>query len=122
MAKILVIDDDPIVRQFLRDVLEKLFHHTVLEASSLENVIEITNQPVVDFILLDQTLPDGTALDVCQSLRQISGWENVPKWIITGERPLKWDQKFWSLLSVKGYLVKPLHIDQIENLLKELKS
>jgi len=122
MARILVVDDDPVIRQFLRDVLEKLLGHTVTEASSLQKVLQLGSPPPVDFIFLDQTLPDGTALDVCQALSQLSGWGEVPKWLITGEKPLEWDPELWSRFKVRGYTVKPIRIDQIEKILnKELR-
>ena len=118
-----MVDDDPIVRQFLRDVLEKLLRHTVTEASSLQKVLQMGSQPPVDFIFLDQTLPDGMALDVCQALSQLDGWGDVPKWIIAGEKPLEWDPDFWSRFKVKGCLVKPIRIDQIEEILnREMRS
>lgn len=117
MARLLIVDDDLLTRRFLRDVLEKLLRHTVEEASSVAAALERAGTTQFDLVFLDQNLPDGTALDLCQALSQLQPHLLTPKWLITGEKPLVWDTKVWTHFGVQGYLVKPFRIHAITDVL-----
>lgn len=119
MAHILVLDDDPVTRQFLRDVLEKLLKHSVEDASRVESAVEIARGRPFDFMFLDMNLPDGTALDFCRALSRLDIGVGTPKCLITGNKPLEWDSGPWSGFGVKGCLVKPFKIDSLVDILNE---
>jgi DNA-binding response OmpR family regulator len=126
MAHILVMDDDLTTRRFLRDILEKYLKHTVSEASTVENALEQTRLNRFDLMLLDQHLPDGNAVDFCHTLARDRSQQDIPKWIITGEKPLEEDSLMWQQLRVAGHLVKPFHIEHVlrvvEQCLRTAKS
>jgi CheY-like chemotaxis protein len=119
MAHILVMDDDSVTRVFLGDVLGKLFNHTVHAAASVEEALDAAVRAPMDLMFLDQNLPDGTAVEFCETLAQAPGRRTVPKWLVTGEKPLRWDAAFWRGFDVRGCLIKPFRIDQIERILQE---
>ena len=109
MAKILLLEDDPRLRQFLRDAIGGFLKHEVRAASGLQEALSLARSIPFDLMLLDQRLRDGTALDFCRALPK--SCLSVPKWILTGEKPLAWDSRLWDSLGVRGYLLKPVSLE-----------
>ena len=68
--KILVVDDHPLIREALRDVLKKVEGDaTVLEASSCSQAMQvIAEHPDLELILLDLNLPDRDGFSVLTEL------------------------------------------------------
>jgi DNA-binding NarL/FixJ family response regulator len=115
MAAILVVDDDPSIRGFLRDVCEQYLGHKVVEAATLKDAVALMRSAAPDAVLIDRHFGDGEVEDCLESLA-IAAPETlkIPKWIITGERPLDWDAAAMAALGVEGYLVKPCRMDEIK--------
>jgi two-component system response regulator HydG len=68
MARILVVDDDPRLRDSLRRALTRL-EHDVLEAGSLEEALERLATPV-DLLVTDIRLGTGSGLDLIAQARR----------------------------------------------------
>ena len=119
MATILILDDDALTRQFVHDVVEKLYHHHAVEASNLKEGLQCVHAQPPDLIFLDQHLPDGTATEFCQLLAQVRSTPEIPIWLITGEKPLSWDPESWRKLGVRGFLVKPFHIEYLHEVIEQ---
>jgi DNA-binding NarL/FixJ family response regulator len=68
--KILVVDDHPLIRQALRDVLKEVKRDaTVLEASSCSQAMQvIAEHPDLELILLDLNLPDRDGFSMLTEL------------------------------------------------------
>ena len=113
MARILILDDDSGTRTFLRHILERLMRHEVAEASTVQEALEKVRDSRFDLMFLDQNLPDGTAVDFCEGLAGIGSHRQTPKWVVTGEKPLKETSDRWSRLKIDGYLIKPVSVDHI---------
>jgi DNA-binding response OmpR family regulator len=69
MAKILLIEDDPILAKGLQVNLRQAGHEVAWEAR-LSSALEREAQTPIDLILLDVNLPDGSGIDFCRDLRQ----------------------------------------------------
>lgn len=78
---ILVVEDDKIVRQMLRNSLETE-SFIVLEASKGQRSVEILQQHSVDTVLLDLSLPDAKGLEYISAIRACT---NAPLIIVSGE-------------------------------------
>jgi two-component system, OmpR family, KDP operon response regulator KdpE len=72
--RILVVDDEPQIRRFLRTSLGAHGYH-VIEAACGHDAIVLTTTERPDVIMLDLGLPDLDGLEV---IRQIREWSNVP--------------------------------------------
>lgn len=70
MARILVVDDDPRLRDSLRRALARL-DHEVVEAGSVEEALERLSTPV-DLMVTDIRLGTGTGLDLIAKARRDS--------------------------------------------------
>ncbi|HSA95946.1 MAG TPA: response regulator, partial [Acidobacteriota bacterium] len=68
MAKILIIDDDPLVAESLSHVVEKLGHRALLAGSVAEAHKAVRAQDI-DLVFCDVRMPDGSGLDLLPDLR-----------------------------------------------------
>lgn len=101
---ILIVEDDPAVRQELKQLLENaLYAVTVLAEFEKpeENILKI--QP--DLVLLDVNLPGRSGFDVCQKVREAS---DVPVIFVTG-RADSMDELNGMLKGGDDYVTKPFN-------------
>ena len=68
--KILVVDDDPALRQSLAEQLEQYAEFSVVECDSATTTLAIVERERFDAILLDIGLPDMDGRELCRWLRQ----------------------------------------------------
>ncbi|RHZ99740.1 response regulator [Cereibacter sphaeroides] len=73
-ARILIVDDEPPIRRFLRVALEAVGHR-VTEAASVREGIDRAALDAPTLVILDLGLPDGDGIEV---LRTVRGWSQVP--------------------------------------------
>jgi len=70
MIKVLVVDDHPIVRQGLKQILSEEPDMAVLgEAQNSQEVLELVHNQDWDIVVLDITMPGRGGLDVLKELR-----------------------------------------------------
>ncbi|MCC6409388.1 MAG: sigma-54-dependent Fis family transcriptional regulator [Planctomycetes bacterium] len=79
-ARILVVDDERMVRWGLRQALEKA-GYLVEEASTGAEALEVFGRETPDMVLLDYKLPDRTGLEVMRTMRKSA--PRVPVLMIT---------------------------------------
>lgn len=113
-ARILVIDDNPIIQRSIYFVLRDLGHHTTLSGDIFSALKAIREQPL-DLILLDLNFPfdNATATSAVQDGFGILGWvrhrnetRNTPVIIISSDPPEK--SKARALVAgAAAYLTKP---------------
>ena len=121
MARILIIDDDPMTRSFLMDVCEQFLRHETAQARNLQEALELTATFSPDAVLLDRRLEESDAEDYLTALaRTAPDALKIPKWIISGERPIEWDTARTAGFGVAGYLVKPCRMDELKAALESV--
>jgi DNA-binding NarL/FixJ family response regulator len=109
-AVILIIDDDPIVQRFIGDVAKKALGYTAIGVSSIKEALQTVRDDMPSLIFFDRGLPDGTGRQLCEKLAKNPELKSVPKWVISGVKPVSWNSKEWSPFGVCGYIVKPVNI------------
>jgi DNA-binding response OmpR family regulator len=67
MTNVLIVDDDALIRRFLRAGFE-LHGYTVLEAKDARGGLKAARSNAIDLIILDLELPDQTATYFFNSL------------------------------------------------------
>jgi two-component system NtrC family response regulator len=110
MANILVIDDDPMIRDTLVLQLTRL-KHTVMVAETLSDGTEMLPLAPFDIVFLDVNLPDGNGLELMPAIRQTDASPEVI--IITGEGSAQSAETAISS-GAWDYLQKPLLEKEIE--------
>jgi two-component system KDP operon response regulator KdpE len=107
-AKILVVDDEPQIRKFLRLGLEG-HGYGVLEAASAEAALRLAVAEPPDLVVLDLGLPDREGFEVLSALRE---WSRVPVFVLSvrnreGEKVRAFD------LGADDYVVKPFGMPEL---------
>jgi DNA-binding NtrC family response regulator len=67
--KVLVVDDEEVLRDVLSSLLERE-GHAVREAATAEEALRLADQQIFDVVLLDLMLPDRHGLEVLRELRR----------------------------------------------------
>jgi two-component system, OmpR family, KDP operon response regulator KdpE len=105
---ILVIDDEPQIRRFLKAGLE-LYGYSVSEAENGSAGLNAVAHNRPDLIILDLGLPDMSGLEVLNTVRS---WSNVPVIVLSVQ--VEEEQKVHLLLSgADDYVVKPFGIAEL---------
>lgn len=107
--KILIIEDDPSLREIIRKTLEKE-KYVVEEAPDYRTAIEKTADYTYDCILLDIMLPDGNGLNVLKELKKQHKRENI---IIISAKDSLEDKVLGLDLGADDYLPKPFHLVEL---------
>lgn len=109
-ADILVIDDDPVIRETVGDVLREHGHHVDRVDRGQDALARIGQPRPVDLAIVDCRLPDISGLDLLRSIKTRSPETEVI--LITGHASLD-----GALAAMAGdassYLVKPVDIAQL---------
>ncbi|MGA1794741.1 MAG: response regulator [bacterium] len=79
---VLIVDDDPLVREFIEEIL-KQSNYSTLHACKGDEAISILKSKNVDLVVLDLLLPGRHGFDVCSEIRRIDALKNIPILIIT---------------------------------------
>jgi two-component system KDP operon response regulator KdpE len=105
---VLVIDDEPKIRRFLRAGFE-LHGFSVIEAENAADGLKAATFSAPDLIILDLALPDLHGAEVLEQLRS---WSNVPVIVLSVESD---EQEKVQLLRLGAddYVVKPFGIAEL---------
>jgi DNA-binding response OmpR family regulator len=114
--KILVVDDDPLILEFIRRGLSEEGYTVDVAASGQEGSMYARMSPY-DAIILDIMLPDMTGLDVVQRLR--AEHHSVPVLMLTARSGT--DAKVQGLdAGADDYLTKPFDLGELKARLRAL--
>ena len=80
MARVLVVDDEGLMRTMVQVVCNRLGHETLM-AGSIQEALRMAVEPV-DVVLLDVWLPDGNGLEYQAEFAHLPGNPDVV--VITG--------------------------------------
>jgi len=105
---ILVIEDEPAIRRFLRATLEQRGYQ-LIEAGTGEEGLALAARQPPDLVILDLGLPDIDGLDVIRHLR---AWTAVPI-VVLSARGQERDKVAALDLGADDYLTKPFGVDEL---------
>lgn len=107
--KILIVEDEPALRELVQRSLEKERYVTEV-AADFDSALEKIELYDYDCVLLDIMLPGGSGLDLLERLKELRKKENVI--IISAKDSL--DDKVLGLeLGADDYLPKPFHLAEL---------
>lgn len=119
MPAVLVLDDEPFVRQAARRFL-KGSGYACVEADTVDRAIELLHRTKVIAAMLDMRLPDGrTGIDVLTQLRGVPEFREIPVMIVTGS--VLTDAEKTAIAKLRGFVFfKPEGFSTIVNFLDRL--
>jgi len=112
---VLIVDDEPIVRESIRDWLKDAGYE-VTTADSGEEALRLMEGASFDFVIMDVRLPGKTGISTLKEMKSI--YPQVKSVIITAYP----SESFADEAKKSGaidYLVKPVNPDDLERLIRE---
>ena len=106
--RVLIVDDEAQIRQFLRAGFELGGYHVDEAVSGTDAIREITLHPY-DLVILDLSLPD---IDGSEVLERIRAWSTVPV-IILSVRAGEAEKVKLLELGADDYVVKPFFMSEL---------
>jgi len=103
--KVLIVDDEPSVRQLVRRILGNDF--AVLEAQDGAEALEMAHNEKLDIILMDMMMPKMDGLTACYVIKRDQATKEIPVVMITAvgydlNKKLSQD-----IMGADGYVTKP---------------
>lgn len=116
--RILLVDDSEVVRMGLKTLLDADDGLSVVaEADSLKSAIEVSQKLQPDVILLDIHLPDGSGLDACKRILNLSPQSRIL--VLTSESDERLvDQAIRS--GAHGYLLKEINAQALLQAIRDV--
>ena len=107
-ARILVVEDDPLILRFVRQALEEEGHQ-VFDTDTLKRGLFEAGTRRPDLLILDLGLPDGDGVNL---LRDLRGWSQLPV-IVLSARSAEADKIEALDAGADDYLVKPFSVGEL---------
>ncbi len=118
MARILAVDDEPLVRKAVARVMNRL-GHTVAEAGDGTAALRLAQEAPYDVAFVDYDMPGGPdGLSVLARLRELS--PRCVRVLMTGRTDFPVVVQAVNKGEVLRVLPKPFHADQLEELLRDV--
>lgn len=115
--RILLVDDDPMIRELLKTTLRKLQHTHILESESGEEAIALCKESWPDLIFLDIDMPgELNGMAVLHEVRAIG--KPVYITMITAYGTLD-NVRQAAAKKIDGFLLKPVSTDRIRRALED---
>lgn len=83
--RVLLVDDSPSARKFMRRVLENLGIEKFYEAENGREAVEILSEMMVDLVVTDYNMPEMDGQALVEYIRQQSWQNSVPVLMVTSE-------------------------------------
>lgn len=115
---ILVVDDDPDIVFFQRELLTRLGYQVIGKTSSLEALTVFKENPQdCDLVLTDMTMPDLNGFQL--SLLMLEAQPDLPIILCTGYNETINEEKARSI-GIKGFMLKPMDQDELLDKIRTL--
>lgn len=117
--RILAIDDDLLIRESLKSLLERNGFEAVVAASG-EEALELLSKDVFDLVLTDLRMPRMNGLETLKAIRNLRsqfGKPPLPEIILTAYEDSQAIQEA-KALGVREFLLKPFEVGEFVNTLQ----
>ncbi|MGF1585341.1 MAG: sigma-54-dependent transcriptional regulator [Bacteroidales bacterium] len=115
MGNVLIVEDDIALAQIIESFLSRN-GFTSTYTSTLKGAQNFIQKQSYDLFLLDYRLPDGTGLDLLQSIRMKN--QTVPVVIMTGFNDVRTVVRAMKM-GAADYIIKPVNPDELLMILKQ---
>jgi nitrogen-specific signal transduction histidine kinase/ActR/RegA family two-component response regulator len=116
--RILLVDDQDIIVQIEKQMLERLGYHVTARASSTDALETFQMQPdKFDLVITDLTMPNMTGDKLAQKLMAIR--PDIPVILCTGFSEKMSKEKVKSL-RIKGFLMKPVVMKDLSGMIRKV--
>ena len=110
---ILIVDDVEATRALIRDMLEEMGYHHIIEASDGREALEILCQTPVQLMLCDQVMNDMSGQELLLRLRENPRLRDTPVMIVSAISDVVEVESAMNL-GASDYLIKPLSFRKLQ--------
>ncbi len=118
MKRLLVVDDDPFVRDMLHELLEEK-GYDVVEAEDGPMALDAVSERVPDLVILDIMMPGLSGIDVLKQLRKKYSANDLPVILLTAKSDDDTTWQGWTS-GVSVFLPKPFDSDHLLDWVRRL--
>jgi len=104
--KILIVDDDPVVRRIILELLNARYH--IILASTGVQLPDLLHKHKPDLVILDVMLPWINGFELCRIIKTEFQHDTMPVLFLTGCKE-KEDLLTGKEVGASGYLTKPFY-------------
>jgi len=103
--KVLIVDDEPGVRQLVQRILGKSY--TVIEAQDGAEAVDVSRDQKPDIILMDMMMPKVDGLTACYVIKKDEATKEIPVVMITAVGYDLNKRLSQDIMGADGYITKP---------------
>ncbi len=112
--KILVVDDAPMIRRILKNLLKEMEFTDIEEAEDGMVALQKLKHQKFDFVITDWNMPNLTGIELVQEIRKDPDLKHLPVMMVTAEA--KKENIILALKSgVNNYIVKPFTPENVKS-------
>jgi CheY-like chemotaxis protein len=115
---VLVVDDEPTVRQLVRRILSH--NYTVVEAENGVEAVDAARNLKPDLILMDMMMPQMDGLSACYAIKQDESIRHIPVVMLTAITHELNQRLSQSVMGASGYVTKPFSPDELLTMVNDL--
>jgi DNA-binding response OmpR family regulator len=125
MARILLVEDEPDIREMLQDALQQQ-HHQVDCAENATRAIELSTINSYELVIVDYVLPGMRGLDLLQKLREVNPF--LRSIVMSGQIDHEVldaqdvEKQLRERIAADRYLPKPVAGERLSEVIKEVLS
>ena len=120
MAKILIAEDEPDIRELVAFTL-RFAGHEVVAGSNGEEAVQLASQEMPDLILMDVRMPRMTGYDACRVMKANPKLKDIPVVFLSAKGQESEIQTGLDA-GAEEYLLKPFAPDQLTERVKAILS
>lgn len=108
--RVLVVDDDPAIRQLVRKYLEWMGLYVIEAHDGQAAITKLGADGPFDLVCLDLMLPQSSGFEVCEYIQKTPLLVNIPIMVISA-KTLPVDRAYAEEMGASAYLTKPFSRD-----------
>ncbi len=110
---ILVVDDAPMIRRIMKNLLKEMGFSNIDEAEDGMVALQKLRNQKYDFVITDWNMPNLTGIELVQEIRKDPNLKHIPIMMVTAEA--KKENIILALKSgVNNYIVKPFTPENVK--------
>jgi len=111
--KILIVDDAPMIRRIIKNILKEMGYNNLEEAEDGQVALQKLRSQKFDFVITDWNMPNLTGIELVQEIRKDPALKHIPILMVTAEA--KKENVILALKTgVNNYISKPFTPDKIK--------
>ncbi|NPA03491.1 MAG: response regulator [Epsilonproteobacteria bacterium] len=119
--KILVVDDAPMIRRIMKNLLREIGFTNIEEAEDGKVALQKLKSGKYDFVITDWNMPNLTGIELVQEMRKDPKLKKIPVMMVTAEA--KKENIILALKSgVNNYIVKPFTPENVKSKIEAIFS